>query len=404
MMPKDTMIKKEENSVEFYIYKEDEENTPSKSMNVFYNKAMELNRDISNIAINSYNALFSQKSLIIADCMAASGIGPIRMFKDCQNIDKLYVNDINPLAVKLMKLNFKINNIDSRNVFYSQKDANLFLLELKNQANTEIPNVISIDPFGTPNIYLDSVFKVIQKKEGLICITATDTAVLFGVRSDACMRKYLSKPLHVEYSKEIGARILLHFISRIANINNLGIYPLLTFYSNHFIRIFALTFKNKEKISKSFLNYGYIVHCDCCGYREMETFDNFRSNLTCPSCNNPKQRLSYAGPLWIGEIHDDLYIKKMLEENFKSSYTYKKRIDKLLQITLEEVKMPISYYNLHQLSKKLHLPKILKIQSVINKIKEFGYEATRTHFDPLSIKTNLSLNSLKKMLLGDYNG
>lgn len=399
MKLKNAVIKKEENSIQFYIYKEDLDNIPSKSMNVFYNKTMELNRDISNIAVKSYNGFFPQKSLIIADCMAASGIGPIRMFKDCQNIEKLYVNDINPLAVELMKLNFKLNNIDTSKVFYYQKDANLFLLELKNQGNIDIPNVISVDPFGTPNLYLDPVFKAIQKQDGLICITATDTAVLFGVRSKACIRKYFSKPLRVEYSKEIGARILLHFISRIANVNNIGIFPLLTFYSNHFIRIFALTFRNKEKIHHSFLNYGYLVHCNKCGYREIKKLGDFTTDIACPSCNNPKNQFSYAGPLWIGEIHDDLFIKKMLEENYKLSYNNRKRIDKLLQFVLEEIKMPISYYNIHQLSKKLNLPMIPKIQSIINDIKELGYKATRTHFDPLSIKTNFSLNSLKKLLL-----
>ena len=399
MTSKNAMIKKEENSIPFYIYKEDLENTPSKSMNVFYNKAMELNRDISNIAVNSYNTLFPQKSLIIADCMAASGIGPIRMFKDCQNIGKLYVNDINPLALELMKLNFKINNIKSNEISFSQKDANLLLLELKNQANTGIPNFISIDPFGTPNLYLDPVFKTIQRQDGLIGITATDTAVLFGVRSKACIRKYFSKPLRVEYAKEIGARILLHFISRIANINNLGIFPLLTFYSNHFIRIFALTFKNKEKIHHSFLNYGYIVHCNKCGYREIEKLRDFETNMTCPLCSNPKKHFSYAGPLWIGEIHDDHFIKNMLQENLKLSYNNQKKIEKLLEIAREEIKMPISYYNIHQLSKILKLPMIPKIQSIINDIKELGYEATRTHFDPLSIKTNLNLNSLKKLLV-----
>ena len=61
--------------------------------------------------------------------------------------------------------------------------------------------------------------------------------------------------------------------------------------------------------------------------------------------------------------------------------------------------MPISYYNIHQLCKKLNLSKIPKIQSIINTINRLGYQATRTHFDPLSIKTSIPLNSLKKILL-----
>ena len=399
MILKELLLKKKEDSVEFYIYKEDARDVPSKSMNVFYNTSMELNRDLSNIALKSYDLLFSKKPLIIVDCMAASGIGSLRMLKDCHNIRKLYVNDINPVALELIKLNFEINNIDINKIYLSQKDASFLLLEIKNQQNHEKPDVISIDPFGTPNIYMDSVFKAIKKKEGLICITATDTAVLFGVRSDTCIRKYLSKPLRVEYLKELGARILLHFISRIANINNLGIYPLLTFYSRHFIRIFALTFKNKERISKSFSNYGYVIHCNNCGYREVKNIGDFKLSSTCPSCNNPNKQISYAGPLWTGKLYDELFIKQMLEENINLDYLNHKKIDKLLKIILQESNMPIFFYNIHQLCKKLNLPKIPKIEAIIKAINNLGYKATRTHFDPLSIKTNISINSLKSLLL-----
>ena len=125
----------------------------------------------------------------------------------------------------------------------SRKDSNYLFSEITQntlnspEENLQKPNIISIDPFGTPNLYLDAAFKAIQRVNGLLCITATDTAVLFGVRPLSCIRKYMSKPLHTEYSKEIGARILIYFISRIANMNNMGIIPILTFYTSHFIRV-----------------------------------------------------------------------------------------------------------------------------------------------------------------------
>ena len=398
MSLKDTLITKEENSVQFYVYKEDAQSIPSKSMKVFYNKSMELNRDLSNLALKSYDLLYSKKSLIVVDCMAATGIGAIRMLKDCQNIHKIYVNDINPVAIELIKLNFQLNKIDNDKISLSQKDASLLLLEIKYKQNNGKLDVISIDPFGTPNIYMDSVFKAINKKEGLICITATDTAVLFGVRSATCIRKYLSKPLRVEYSKEIGARILLHFISRVGNINNLGISPLLTFYSNHFLRIFALTFKNKDKISQTFSNYGFIIHCDNCGHRQVKNIGDFILDSVCPLCKSPIKRSSYAGPLWIGKLHNELFIRQVLQENSNLNYANRNKIDKLLKIIILETNMPISYYNIHQLCKKLNLSQIPKIQSIINAINELDYKATKTQFDPLSIKTNISLNSLKNIL------
>ncbi|TET61545.1 MAG: tRNA (guanine(10)-N(2))-dimethyltransferase [Promethearchaeota archaeon] len=405
MLKKDLILIKE-GLTEFYIHNIDQEAVPSKSMNVFYNKRMEINRDISILAINAYNELYNQKNLIIIDSMAASGISSIRMINECKNIKKIFINDINPEAVKLIKKNIKLNNLEKIpiQIEISQKDANLLFSEIatnkgKHSSETEKkPNVISIDPFGTPNLYTDSAFKALQNINGLMCITATDTAVLFGVRPNVCFRKYLAKPLYTEYSKEIGGRILLYFISRIANINKMGIIPLLTFYSGHFIRVFCLTFKNKKQISKSFENFGYIIHCKNCGYRSSINNSILKIPKECPGCRN-RENLDYAGPLWIGRIHEINFINKMLKLNEISKINYKKRIEKLLTFAIEENNKPLSYFNLHKLSKILKLTSVPKIKNVINIIKQKGYQASRTHFDLLSIKSDLDISLLKKILI-----
>lgn len=399
-----TLIK--EGSSEFYIYNVDQGQIPSKSMNTFYNKKMEINRDISSLAINAYTDLYEQQKLIIIDSMAASGISSIRMIKECKNIKKIFINDINPEAIKLVKKNIKLNNLNKApiKIIITQKDANLLFSEIavtKNKISNEIqkkPNVISIDPFGTPNLYIDSAIKTIQKKKGLLCITATDTAVLFGVRPNVCIRKYFAKPLHTEYCKEIGSRILIQFISRIANLNKIGIIPLLTFYSGHFIRIFCTTFKNQEKITKYFKNIGYIIHCKDCGHRYSFGNNILEVSNECPLCKR-KKNLDYAGPLWIGKLHKLNFINKMVNLNKNSKFANKKRIEKLLSFIKEENSMPISYYNLHKLSKNLGLKAVPKIEDIIKIIKKEGYQCSRTHFSYLSIKSDLDLSSLTKILI-----
>ncbi len=388
------LLKKTEGNVQFYIYEDDEKTVPSKAMNVFYNDKMVINRDLSSLGVIAYDKLFNKDNLRIIDCMSASGIGALRILKECDNIEKMIINDLNPLAVALIKDNLKLNEHESQNIIITQKDANQLLLELA----SENPNVINIDPFGTPNLYVDAAFKAIQKKNGLLCVTATDTAVLFGIRSNVCIRKYMSKPLHVEYTKEIGARILLYFISRVANINKLGIIPLLTFYSNHFIRIFALTFKNKEKITNSFSNYGHIIHCKECGFRTQHSVSPIEIIDRCPLCNNMKS-LAYAGPLWVGKIHDSTFLRQLITENNVKNYKCKKKIDKLINFALQENTMPLSYYNLHKLCRVLKCSSVPNIEHVIQTIKECEHEASRTHFDPLSIKTDLNIENLKKIIL-----
>ncbi len=395
-----------EGNAEFYIHATDKDSIPSKSMTVFYNQKMEINRDISNLAIIAYNRLVNQNPLVIVDSMAASGISSIRILKECKNIKKIYINDINPIAVNLIKKNLLLNRIDNHpaHVEVSGKEANLLFSEIAQKAyissdiNSQKPNIISIDPFGTPNLYIDGAFKAIQKVDGLLCITATDTAVLFGVRPKSCIRKYMSKPLHTDFCKEIGARILIYFISRIANINKMGIIPLLTFYSSHFIRVFCLTFKNRKKISQYFKNYGYLIHCNNCGYHS-----TFRDNILklpnhCPICKRDNH-IEYAGPLWINEICDLRFVKETILLNQELQYRNKKKMSKILNFIQEEINMPPFYYNIHKLSKNLKLTNVPKLDDLLLKIKEKGYQASRTHFDFLSIKTNLDIISIKNILL-----
>jgi tRNA (guanine26-N2/guanine27-N2)-dimethyltransferase len=211
----------------------------------------------------------------------------------------------------------------------------------------------------------------------------------------------MSKPLHNDYCKEIGTRILLHFIARIANINRLGVIPLLTFYSQHFIRVFCLTSRKTAKITNSFNNYGYIIHCNKCGFRRSAKCNIIDVHLECPYCRSHNE-LQYAGPLWIGEIHQKEFIHLILELNQLLNLPNKKRLSKLLQYIQEEIDMPLSYYNIHKLSKELKIKIIPTLDKIIESIRNLGYRASRTHFDFTSIKTNLNNLDLKKLFLNNH--
>ncbi|MFX0047637.1 MAG: tRNA (guanine(10)-N(2))-dimethyltransferase [Candidatus Hermodarchaeota archaeon] len=389
-------VTKQEGSVKFLLHETDYNTIPTKSMNVFYNKRMEINRDISILAYIAYSKINDQESLTVVDSMAASGIGSIRLLKNTKNVEKIYLNDINPVAVELIKNNLELNEIEPSQVEVLNKDANLLFSEISRSSAS--PDVISIDPFGTPNLYIDSAFKAVKKDKGLLCITATDTAVLFGIKPKACIRKYMAKPLHTEYCKEIGARILISFVSKIANVNNLGIIPLLTFYSNHFIRIFVISFRGKSQIVKDLpKSYGYIIHCKSCGNRSSIIDNLLKLPKICPLCLS-KKHLSYSGPLWVGELHQKSYLEdlSLLNENF--NFKNKNRIRKILRFALDEIDMPISYYNIHKISQQLKLTSIPKLEDIIKLIKEKGYKASRTHFDFISIKTDMNIDELKKIL------
>jgi tRNA (guanine26-N2/guanine27-N2)-dimethyltransferase len=403
-MMNENLIKKKEGSVEFFIYKQDSEKIPSKSMNVFYNEKMILNRDVTNLAIGAYKKLWNLSTLKFIDSMAASGVGTIRLLKELKEFNEIYINDLNPLAVNLIKKNLQINKIDLSKVVVSQDDANSLFSKF-NYQNSHTSDkmfnkvdIISIDPFGTPNLYIDMAFKAIKSQNGLMCITATDTPVLFGVKPNVCIRKYMSKSLHTEYCKEIGARILVYFISRMANINNLGIMPILSFYSNHFIRIFIITVKKKKRIIDYFSNYGYILHCNNCGYRAQISNNILEIHQNCPLCDQG-DCLQYSGPLWIGKLHNEPFLREILFQNNRKNYLNKNIIEKKLKFALDEIQMPPFYYNIHNLCHKLKLKFVPKIKNVIETINNLNYKASRTHFDYLAIKTDMNILDLKALLV-----
>ena len=134
----------------------------SKDMEVFYNPVMRMNRDISVLLLGSISA----GKLQIADPLAGTGIRSIRFLKELASskIKKLYINDYSLDSVNLIKKNLRLNKINFNNhrkIIVSCQDANLFLL------NSTGFDYIDIDPFGTPNPYLDAACKRISR-DGII--------------------------------------------------------------------------------------------------------------------------------------------------------------------------------------------------------------------------------------------
>src|SRR3989338_10993986 len=170
----------------------------SKDMGVFYNPVMQQNRDISVLLLNS----MENKSMQIADPLAASGIRSIRFLKELKKgkIKNITVNDYSKDAIKLIKSNLELNKIkwkESKKIQIINEEANLFLL------NSMGFDYIDIDPFGTPNPFLDSACKRISRN-GILAVTATDTSALCGTYINACKRKYWAIPKNDAIMQKLG--------------------------------------------------------------------------------------------------------------------------------------------------------------------------------------------------------
>ena len=145
---------------------------PTKKMKVFYNPVKEADRSLSVKVLKHF------KPKHCLDLLCATGARGIRLMNE-SGVKDMTFNDSNPEALKLLKKNLRLNKLKAR-VF--NKDANQLLYELKERFD-----FIDLDPFGSPNPYLESCIKFLQRK-GLLGVTATDTAVLVGAKPKACRR------------------------------------------------------------------------------------------------------------------------------------------------------------------------------------------------------------------------
>ena len=163
-----------------------------------------------------------------------------------------------------------------------------------------------MDPFGTPAPFLDCILRGVEN-DGMISITATDTAVLQGVYPRVCYRKYYGIPLRTRYSLEIGTRLLLSCTALVASRLDLYINPIFAHSYRNYIRIYCKVSKSNYLANKISDKLGYILHCFECGYREL--MKKSPSEINCPLC---QKKMRMGGPLWISHIFEKNVILKIL--------------------------------------------------------------------------------------------
>ncbi len=323
----------------------------SKEMDVFYNPIMKFNRDISVLLLNSIN----KTKLNIADPLAGSGIRSIRFLLELKKnkIKTISINDYSNKAIKSIKNNLKLNKMKiNKNIIIKNQDANLFLL------NSSGFDYIDIDPFGTPNPYLDSAIRRISR-DGILAVTATDTSALAGTYLKACLRKYWAIPLRNGLMHEIGLRILIRKIQLIAAQYNKALIPIFSYFKGHYMRIFLKCKKSKQETDKVLKQHGM--------------FEN-------------------SGPIWKGQLWDKKLVNKMVKNNKI------KENEKILNIIKEESKInTIGFYDLHKIAKRYKV-RIPKKEELIKKLKKKGYKASSTHFSGVGIKSNIEFKRLLRLI------
>ena len=330
--------------------------------------------------------LLENQNINICDLFGGSGIRGVRYKNEINGVDHVFINDISETANEYERHNVELNNLKDIEIF--QHDASMFLRMHRGEFD-----VIDIDPFGTPSPFLDSA-GYCSRRNSLLCVTATDTSALCGTYKEPCIRKYNAKPYKSEYCHETGIRILAGFVALTLAKYSKSIEVKLSHSTEHYMRLYIEVKKGSKKSDECLKNIGYLSHCKHCLYREENKGLATSTPDICPECG---EKLIQAGPLWLGEIQNEEFISKMIVESENKKLNTKEDVLKLLESCRIEAKSPATFYDVHKICKilKISAP---KLDLVFGNLEKEGFEAVKTHFNPLGIKTNAPLKKIKEII------
>ncbi|XP_072198769.1 TRMT1-like protein [Excalfactoria chinensis] len=319
---------------------------------------------------------------------------------------------------------------------------------------------IHLDPFGTSVNYLDSAFRNVRNL-GIVSLTSTDISSLYAKAQHVALRHYGCNIVRTEYYKELAARTVIAAVARAAARCNKGIEVLLAVALEHFVLVVVRVLRGPSPADDSAKKIRYLIHCQWCEERIFQkegsmVVENPYQQLPC-DCHGsmPGRTAVVLGPLWSGALFNTGFLRRMLFEavqygldevqpllktivcesecttskNFSTHSPFdenkqeecgvyiktpdmlaesdvvpgKRKNNEVMQNATKRQKIdssaehPAFYYNIHRHSiKGMNMPKLNKF---LNYLSEAGYRVSRTHFDPMGVRTNAPLAQFKTVLM-----
>ena len=357
------------------------ESTHGVQESVFYNPRQELNRDLTVAVLRAFRER-EPRAASYLDAMTASGIRGIRAAADGWSVTCC---DRDETAVALARENCERAGVDAT---VRAHDANA----LMHDPDT-VYDVIDLDPYGTPMPFADAAF---ANCRNLVCVTATDTAPLCGAHLNSGMRSYSAVPRNTDYHTEMGVRILLSALARSGARFDVGVTPLLTHASSHYVRTYLEVTHKPTAADASLEQLGYLSHCEDCLHRE-STHGLIADPLeSCPNCGG--ERILVAGPVWLGSVRDRAFTAAV-RERVPDEFGTAEQSRALLETLEAELDEP-TYYDQHKLCKVWGLS-ANKMEAFLATLEEAGYQASKTHYGGTTFKTDAVVSEIHEATAHD---
>lgn len=404
---------------------------------VFYNKAQVINRDISKAVLRTFLRRVHPQALPdgaagakeeldpsgrkakrrtrlngpadsslglkeedgprVLEGLAATGLRAIRYAKEVEGLQCIVANDNDAAAVEAIRRNAAFNKVPEGLIRPYHSDARLLML-----THEKCFDVLDLDPYGSPSIFLDSALQSVADG-GLLMCTATDMAVLCGNNSEVCMSKYGAYPLRGDYCHEMAVRILLYSLETAANRYKRHIQPVLSLSIDFYIRVFVRVFTSASEVKQSPSKFAYVhqaVGCKSFHFNPVGRVVSKKGTATKFAPGTVPERPADAvgaeqigGPIWAEPIHDMDFVKDMFAEvnENKSHYPAHKKMHGILTSVMEELPEPPLFISVHTLSQilKCQPPSTTLFRSALHNA---GYRVSSCHASPLGLKTDAPFN------------
>ncbi|XP_044134865.1 tRNA (guanine(26)-N(2))-dimethyltransferase isoform X1 [Bufo gargarizans] len=336
------------------------------------------------------------EGLRVLEGLAASGLRSIRFAREVPGLQTIVANDFSASAVELIKRNIQFNGVEHL-VTASYSDARMLMYN--RMAKRDRFDVIDLDPYGSPAMFLDAAVQSVGEG-GLLCVTCTDMAVLAGNSGETCYGKYGSMSLKSKFCHEMALRILLHSLDLRANCYQRYIVPLLSISADFYIRVFVRVFTGQAKVKMSASKRAMVYNCVGCGTYHLQRMgravahgNNMKYSAgTGPpigtSCEFCQQKHQVGGPIWAEPLHDITFVQKVLvaSERCPKRFNTSDRIEGMLSVVTEELNIPL-YYTMDTLSStvRCNTPSLLQFRSAL---LHAGYKVSLSHACQNAIKTD----------------
>ncbi len=343
----------------------------------FFNPRAKLSRDFSIIAYSAFIKKFQGPKTFL-DSMSGVGARGLRVATEINQIEQVFVNDLNPTALELGRKSADLNNL--QNYSASEDETCRFLGAFAKKGMRAA--IVDIDPFGSPTRHLDCGIRA-TVHGGILSVTATDLQVLHGLFNEACKKKYYGTPIKTEYADEIAVRLILGCIHMVAARLDVEATPIFVENNMHYYRVYVRILNKAD--TRDIM--GFISHCRSCGNREIAK----EKKELCTTCNG---KMQFAGPLWIGKLFEREFLKDMLSE--APNLAVDKKCASAIEKCILESDMPGCYYTLDEVA-KMRKKSPASLEKSIRTLQENGFVSSPTSFNPTGFRTDCKIDRILEL-------